>query len=124
MSGDGVSLPTTITQLGQLAKAQARSQQAAAQTPGSLPAEDKDHLQPVRKVNQAEPKGKRTLQRRQRGGGRQSDGGNDRSADEDASADAAVPQRDHDDDDPDSERDPDGRTSPTPGLGGLIDTKA
>ena len=124
MSGDGVSLPTTITQLGQLAKAQARSQQAATQTPGSLPAEDKEHLQPVRKVNQTEPKGKRTLQRRQQGGGRQPDADTGRPADEDRQEDDPVQRLDHDDDDPDSEPEPDDRALSTPGLGGLIDTKA
>ena len=32
MSGDGVSLPTTISQMGSVAKTQARGQQAAQQT--------------------------------------------------------------------------------------------
>lgn len=119
MSGDGVSLPTTITQLGQLAKAQARSQQAGTNTPGNMPAEDKKDLQPVRQVKEAEPKGKRTLQRKREGGGRQTGQDADPADDQDRLEDELAPEPDCDQD---TEQDPD--AAPSPGLGGLIDTKA
>jgi hypothetical protein len=112
MSGDGVSLPTTLSQLGQVAKAQARSQQTAAPA-GAQTAQEKDELQPVQKVKEAEKKGKGTVGRRQEGEGR-------------PRREAGVATSRHDPDDPDGEQEPEpGEAVPgDPGLGGLIDTKA
>jgi hypothetical protein len=57
MAGDGVSLPTTIAQLGSVAKTQAKAQQPAHQlTPFSEQIDKKDELkvQRVQEMQQAE----------------------------------------------------------------------
>ena len=57
MAGDGVSLPTTIAQMGSVAKAQAKAQQPAQQaTPFSEQLDKKDELkaQRIRQVKETE----------------------------------------------------------------------
>ena len=55
MPGDGVSLPTTLAQMGNVAKAQARGQQAAPQvTPFSEQKDDKNDLK-VQRVKETAP---------------------------------------------------------------------
>jgi hypothetical protein len=55
MPGDGVSLPTTLAQMGSVAKTQARGQQAAPQvTPFSEQQNDKDALT-VQRVKETAP---------------------------------------------------------------------
>ena len=57
MAGDGVSLPTTIAQMGSVAKTQARGQQSSPQvTPFSEQKEDQDEfgIQRVKETTEAE----------------------------------------------------------------------
>jgi hypothetical protein len=55
MPGDGVSLPTTLAQMGSVAKTQARGQQASPQvTPFSEQKSDKDALT-VQRVRETDP---------------------------------------------------------------------
>jgi hypothetical protein len=55
MPGDGVSLPTTLAQMGSVAKTQARGQQAAPQvTPFSEQKDDKNELK-VQRVKETDP---------------------------------------------------------------------
>ena len=99
MAGDGVSLQTTLTQMGSVAKSQARAQQTAA-VPGQA--------QQLEKVRQAEKTEKQQVEadrRRERRRRRQQD----RAVAADAGADET----------PDDE---DGAAGAN--LGGLIDIKA
>jgi hypothetical protein len=106
MAGDGVSIQTTITQLGNLAKAQSRSQQSGTTAPGQaqeLAKEDVAPLQKVRETDKSEKKGVDPDQERKR-----------RRRPDDPEA-AAAEDDDQDLDDPET-RDP--------RLGNLVDTKA
>lgn len=67
MSGDGVSMPTVLSQLGNVAKAQARSNQAASTGTSALPVQDKEELQPLKKVPESEKAQKQTLEPRRDG---------------------------------------------------------
>jgi hypothetical protein len=109
MAGDGVSLQTTLLQLGSLAKSQARSQ---GPTPAPNLAEQLKQLDvaPTEKVRETEksdqdgvdPDGKQEDARRRRR----------REGEQPASADAA------------GETAGDDETEDAAGVGGLIDTKA
>jgi hypothetical protein len=124
MSGDGVSLPTTLAQIGQVAKTQARSQQTGVHTTGQLPDQDKDQLQPIRKVQEAEAKGKKTVKRRQEGSQRHDSRG--RAEGEDDADQAAAAHRRGEEADGHREHDPDEEpaAAPIPELGAHIDIKA
>jgi hypothetical protein len=124
MSGDGVSLPTTLAQIGQVAKTQARSQQASVPTAGQLPDQDKEQLQPIRKVQEAQAKGKKTIKRRQEGSPRQDSRG--RADDEDDADQAEAARRRGDEADGRRDHDPDEEPAagPIPDLGVHIDIKA
>jgi hypothetical protein len=63
MSGDGVSLPTTLSQLGNVAKAQARGQQTAPQvTPFSEQKDERDEIK-VQRVKETSPSEKNRVAR-------------------------------------------------------------
>jgi hypothetical protein len=107
MAGDGVSLQTTLTQMGSVAKSQARAQQTAT-VPGQAQQLEKEEVKPLEKVRQAEKAEKEQVdadRRRERRRRRQKD----QVAAADADADKA-------------QEDEGGATGP--GLGGLIDIKA
>ncbi len=109
MQGDGVSMPTVLSQLANVAKSQARSQQAASTGANELPPQDKDALQPLKKVPEAEKAEKSAIGERQDGGRRrkrkrgprEQEGADDETSPEQAPA-----------------------TQPQGGLGVLIDRKA
>ena len=112
MAGDGVSLQTIITQLGNLAKAQSRAQQGGAANPDQARQLQKEDVKPLEKVRETEkaekkkvgPEEERARQRRRR-----------REEGQGTAATAA------DEDEQDGEQDAE---TATPGLGGLVDTKA
>jgi len=109
VAGDGVSLQTNIAQLGNVAKTQARGQQAGGVAPGQAPTRDED-VQPLQKVRETEKSEKEKLDpeaRRERDRRRRQ---------------AGDPAAGDDEADGDDEENPDGREAPH--LGGLIDTKA
>jgi hypothetical protein len=116
MAGDGVSLQTNISQLGNVAKTQSRAQQGGAVDPDQarqLKKEDVAPLQKVRETGQAEKKQVDPDARRPRRRGR--------GEDEDADGDPRETVRG--DEDEDQDRTPGSETA-TSGVGGLVDTKA
>lgn len=107
MAGDGVSLQTTLTQMGSVAKSQARAQQTAA-VPGQAQQLEKEEVKPLEKVRQAEKTEKQQVEadrRRERRRRRQQD----RAVAADAGAD-------------ETRDDEEGAAGAN--LGGLIDIKA
>ena len=109
MAGDGVSLQTNISQLGSVAKAQARGQQTHAVAPGQKPAQDED-VQPLQKVKENEKTDPEGLDPEKRRGRDRRDG--DRRPETAAGAeesDTDAEETDADD---------------APWLGGHIDIKA
>ena len=107
MAGDGVSLQTSLIQLGNVAKSQSRSQQAHAVPPGQNAAMPKDEVQPLKKVREADKAEKAKI-----------DPDEERSRKEKENADGAV--RSGEDVENDDERD----EAAAAGLGGLVDIKA
>lgn len=68
MPGDGVSLPTTLAQMGSVAKTQARGQQASPQvTPFSEQKDDKNELKVQRVKETAEAEKSRVAADREEG---------------------------------------------------------
>ena len=109
MAGDGVSLQTNITQLGNLAKAQSRAQQSGAVNPDQARQLEKEDVKPLEKVRETEKAEKKQIDANEERGRQRREG---REPDQQASA------ADEDD------LDPDETESAEPGLGGLVDTKA
>ncbi len=109
MAGDGVSLQTNITQLGNLAKSQSKAQQAGAVNPDQANQLDKEDVKPLEKVREAEKAEKKKVdEKEERARKRRRRGKDD----------------EHGADEDDEERDPDENPAREPGLGGLVDTKA
>jgi len=109
MAGDGVSLQTNITQLGNLAKSQSKAQQAGTVNPDQARQLDKEDVKPLEKVRETEKAEKKKVdaeeeRARQR---RRRDLDDERGSDEE-----------------DDERDSDENRTQDPGIGGLVDTKA
>ncbi|MDY0110437.1 MAG: hypothetical protein RBT60_10930 [Candidatus Krumholzibacteria bacterium] len=119
MSGDGVSMPTTLSQLGQVAKAQARTQQTGATAAGPTHTHEKENVHPLRKVSELEKKDKQAIDDGRQNGGRRHDRHGESAADEDQAAMLDAPTDGAED--TDEEDTPPGAE---PGLGFLIDTKA
>ena len=119
MGGDGVSMPTTLSQLGQVAKTQARAQQAGATAAGPTHIHEKEDVRPLRKVSEAEKKDKQTIDDGRQNGGRRHDRHGESATDEDQAAMLDAPADGAED--TDAEDPPPGAE---PGLGILIDTKA
>ena len=108
MAGDGVSLQTSVLQLGNVAKNQSRSQQASAVPPGQNAAMLKDEVQRLQKVSESEKAEKAGVdpdEERARGRRKKNTAGHDGT-----------------DDDVDDENEHDEAVAA--GLGGLVDIKA
>lgn len=114
MGGDGVSLPTVLIQMGNVAKTLARNQQAASTASNSLAPQDREEVRDQKKISATHKAEKQTLERRRdekRRGKKAALGPG-----EDPAQDAA--QEDLDDEAPAEDR------GEQPGLGALIDRKA
>lgn len=108
MAGDGVSLQTNITQLGNVAKSQARSQQSTAAGAGQAQELDKEEVKPLEKVRETDKaEKKRVDEKEERAKQRRRNG-----QPEPDQADVEDENRDQDEE------------APEPGLGGLVDLKA
>lgn len=114
MGGDGVSMPTILSQLGNVAKTLARNQQSANTSSGVLAPNDREEIRDLKKVPEAEKAENRILERRRDDSRRRhKSGGNDDQDDPAAQEDPAE----------EASGDPSG-TGAGPGLGSFIDRKA
>ena len=114
MAGDGVSLQTNITQLGNLAKSQSRAQQSGAVNPDQARQLEKEDVQPLEKVRETEKAEKKQVDPEQERSRHRRRRREDRQRADSAGEDAAE----------DEPEDPEQSADATPGLGGLVDTKA
>ena len=112
MAGDGVSLPTTLVQLGNLAGAPSRSQQTGAAGGAQATPLPKEEAQPLQKVREGEKTDKERI-------GREDDrperrGRRSRRRKVDAAPEAPADAADA----------PETRDEASSNLGSLVDTKA
>jgi hypothetical protein len=112
MGGDGVSMPTVLSQLGNVAKTVAKNQQAASTSAGTLAPSDKKELQDLKKIPEVQKPENRTLERRRKD---TSSGNKDRQGQGEQSMDANPPESD------DGQRQV---TDAEPGIGNFIDRMA
>ena len=112
MAGDGVSLQTNITQLGNLAKSQSKAQQSGAVNPDQARQLEKEDVQPLEKVREAEKAEKKRVDAEAE---RERDHRRRRRRRRQAALAAAEA---------DAEEETGESEAYEPGLGGLVDTKA
>ena len=113
MGGDGVSMPTVLSQLGNVAKTLARNQQAANTAGSSLATHEKEELQDLKKIPKTQKAEKQTLERRR---------DRSRRGKPDATKPFDETEVEASSEDPDADERDEARAEPI--IGALIDRKA